>query len=40
MIKQKKGCSQVQSIALALAFVGEHKELFEQWVKQKKEKKK
>lgn len=40
MIKQKRGYSQAQSIALALAFVGEHKELFEQWVKEKKEKKK
>lgn len=40
MIKQKRVYSQAQSIALALAFVAEHKELFEQWVKEKKEKKK
>ncbi len=30
---------QVTAIALALQFVAEHKELFEEWVKKKKESK-
>ena len=38
--KQNKGLTQAQRIALALAFVGTHKELFEKWIKEKKEKSK
>lgn len=32
----KSGVSQAQSLALACAFVAEHKELFEQWIEEKK----
>lgn len=39
MKKKKKGfkgsLNQAQRVALALAFVGEHKEQFEKWVKSK-----
>lgn len=35
-----KGYSQAQIVSLALAFVGEHKDLFEKWLKEKKEKSK
>lgn len=35
--KQGNGFTQAQRIALALAFVGEHKEQFEKWIKEKKE---
>lgn len=34
-MKNNKGFTQAQRIALALAFVGEHKEQFEKWLKEK-----
>lgn len=37
---KNKGTTQAQAVALALAFVGEHREQFEQWLKEKGEKKK
>lgn len=35
-VNQGNGFNQAQRMALALAFVGEHKEQFEEWLKKKK----
>lgn len=37
---KRTGNNEIQRIALALAFIREHKELFEEWLKEKAEGKK